>query len=924
MLNWRITHIALTFVVLSSAFTAHAARQYDFEQSTLDNGLRVVTLEDFSCPIISVHVWYDVGSKDENPHRQGFAHMFEHMMFRGTDLLDSEDHFKLVRRTGGSNNAFTNFDYTAYVNSLPANQLELGLWLEAERMMFLNVDQEGFETERKIVEEERRQDLNSPYGTTVEQVMPHIFKEHPYRWTPIGKIPHLRAADISELQVFWDKFYTPDNATLVIVGAVKHEEAQKQAEKYFGWMPRGPERDKTPNVEPPQTAPREVTLDERLGPLPLTGYIYRGISRTNPDFYPLEILMMVLGNGESSRLYIDLVKEQKVCPQIMADTWALKEDGVFGAGAALLPGSDVDAVLAALDSHLQRVIDEPITENELTKAKNNLLRSTITGTLTVSNKTRSIGRTSIIHGDPDYLNQQLDAIKNVTIEDVQRVARAYITPERRTTLRVMPNPNKPEKGPADDPTITAIAAPDGPRVKAGVKRPDDYPMEPPLKPLLEELPEARIHERVLKNGLKVVVVPNSEVPFTTAMLGLKYGAWAEEPAAPGVASMALDMLTKGTENYTANELAEIIDFNALSLGGGAGMDVASVSATAVSDKLPLALELLGEVVLRPTFPESEFALLRDQLKTGMTVQEQDPSYLADRELRRQLYGNHPYARSASGELADLEDLNIDRLKAWWKKYARPDAAVLYIAGDVKARKAFRMAKEVLGDWEADGPLPDTKLPELSTPQTTQIYLVDVPGAVQSQIRVGQRSITRGHPYYHASRVFTQVYGGAFASRLNQAIRINAGLTYGASGGFMPARFDGRFASYTFTRTETTAEAVQLLLDVVDEMGTKAATGEEMTSAQSYLVGSFPRQLEVPQDAVAYQWVIEQNGLPKDYLAQALRSYKETTVDDVSHVANNIIDTETLVITVAGDAAKVKESLEAIAPVTVVASAPQGE
>ena len=230
------------FLIISLALASACAagpRQYDFREKTLDNGLRVITLEDPTSPIVAVHLWYHVGSKDEQPERQGFAHMFEHMMFRGTDRLGTEEHFKHIRRNGGSCNAYTSFDQTVYIQTLPANQLELALWLEAERMGFLRIDQTSFDTERKIVEEERRLGLNRPYGTLPEKALREVFKVHPYGWTPIGNIAHLRASAAQELREFWNRYYVPNNATLVIVGDIKHDEAQKLAKRYFGWMPRG-------------------------------------------------------------------------------------------------------------------------------------------------------------------------------------------------------------------------------------------------------------------------------------------------------------------------------------------------------------------------------------------------------------------------------------------------------------------------------------------------------------------------------------------------------------------------------------------------------------------------------------------------------------------------------------------------------------
>jgi len=424
-------------------------------------------------------------------------------------------------------------------------------------------------------------------------------------------------------------------------------------------------------------------------------------------------------------------------------------------------------------------------------------------------------------------------------------------------------------------------------------------------------------ETLLPNGLKVVVVPNDEVPFTTAMLGLKYGAWAENPKTPGVASMAMNMLTKGTKNYTSEELAEKIDFNALTLSGDAGMDTASVSATALADKLPLAVELLAEITRRPTFPEGELAILKEQLKNNLAVQSQDSSYLAGRELSRVLFGDHPYSRTSTGELDDVDKITRDEIVKWWSTFVRPDAAVLYIAGDVKAKDAFALAKKYLGDWTVNTKVPDITLPAIPKAQPRHIYLVDKPGVGQSQIRVGQVSLTRGNPDFHKSRVFTQIFGGGFNSRMNKVIRVQRGLTYGASGYFRPMRFSGEFISSTFTKTKTTAETVKAIFDVIDSMENVPPTDKEIESAKSYLAGSFAEDLETPQDTVKYQWLIEYNKLPKDYLQQALHQYEGTTINDVVRIAHQHIQPKDLAIVVVGDASKVKASLEKIAPVTVV-------
>ena len=271
---------------------------YDYRDLTLDNGLRVVTLEDHSCPIVAVHLWYHVGSKDERSERQGFAHMFEHMMFRGTDRLGKTDHFDFIRRTGGDCNAYTAFDQTVYIQTLPANQLELALWLEAERMGFLRIDQANFDTERKVVEEERRMGLNQPYGSLPEKALAEIFKVHPYGWSPIGKISHLRASAAQELRDFWTRYYVPNNATLVVVGDIKHEEVQQQAKKYFGWMPREAEPSRVAVREPMPQQAREVTLAEDNAPAPIVALGWRTVPSPHDDAIPLELLGVILGQGD--------------------------------------------------------------------------------------------------------------------------------------------------------------------------------------------------------------------------------------------------------------------------------------------------------------------------------------------------------------------------------------------------------------------------------------------------------------------------------------------------------------------------------------------------------------------------------------------------------------------------------------------------
>ncbi|MHC4846702.1 MAG: M16 family metallopeptidase, partial [Planctomycetota bacterium] len=298
-----------------------------FEETVLENGLRVVSLEDHSAPIVAVQLWYHVGSKDEDPERQGFAHMFEHMMFRGTDRLGPKDHFDYIRRTGGNANAYTSFDQTVYVQELPSNQLEMVLWLEAERMSALKIDEGGFATERKVVEEERRLGLNQPFGDVLEKLLTALFTEHPYRWSPIGQIEHLRASTADDIQKFWDTYYVPNNATLVVVGDVTHDEVRRLAHRSFGWIPRCDDPPRVTVVEPEQTELRKVTIKPENGPVPIAGVSFQAVPDGHPDAVALNLLMSIIGGGESSRLYIDMVRRKEVAVMGMGLYAGLEQAG---------------------------------------------------------------------------------------------------------------------------------------------------------------------------------------------------------------------------------------------------------------------------------------------------------------------------------------------------------------------------------------------------------------------------------------------------------------------------------------------------------------------------------------------------------------------------------------------------------------------
>jgi len=915
----------LTLTLLASGLCCGSTeRLFDYQHIELDNGLDVITLEDFSCPIVTVQLWYHVGSKNERPDRQGFAHMFEHMMFRGTDKLGPTEYFDYIRRVGGTCNGYTGFDRTVYLETMPADQLELALWLEAERMTFLKIDQDAFDTERKVVEEERRMGLNEPYGSVVEDVLAQLYKVHPYRWPPIGNIAHLRATTVPELRDFWTRYYVPSNATLIIVGAVGHNKAQQLAKRYFGWIPKYPEPPQVTVKEPMPGQARLITIDEDNAPAPVVGVVYHTVPISHKDSVVVDILAEILGGGHSSRLYRELVAEKQLAVQARALSWSLEQDGLFGAGAVLAPfGGDANSVLEIINAQVERLRREPVTKRELTKAKNQMLRAVVTKNLKIDSKARMLGSSAVEAGDVSRVNRLLEDIRKVNAKDILRVAGKYLAPQRvlkakikRNLLGVVAGKKKKEEQAPITGEVEKVAPKPG---RAGLVRSKDFPKEAPFAPISAPKLTPKYTSRKLANGLKVMVVPNKEVPFVSVQLGLLAGAWTETK--PGTAVMTLKMLTKGTDKHSEGQLAEELETYAISLSGQGSMDTCAVNMSCLTEHIDRAMGLLGEVVLEPTFPPQEFEKLRRQVQTSLAISSEEPDYIAEKEFRRRLYGDHPYSRTATGEPEDVNALVVEDLKNWWHRFARPDMAVLILAGDVEPEKAFALAEKTFGTWKTLAPLPQVKLGELAGAGQTHVYLVDRPGSIQSQIRIGQLAAITRHrqPEYFVSRIVSNYFGWGFNSRLNKTIRVAKGLTYGIWGSYIAQRFAGEFKIGTFSKTDSTAEAVKAIFEQTNRLRTDAPSKEELERSQSYILGSFVMYRETPQQVAGDLWLIESQNLGEDYLERLLAGVAETKRQDCQALVRSTIEPSKMVVVVVGEAEKIKDDLAKIAPVTVVSA-----
>jgi zinc protease len=438
---WRASTVAAALFVLAGAASADTVPRpprFEYTMTTLANGLQAVFLEDHSTPIVHLAIWYHVGSKDERPGRTGFAHLFEHLMFKGSKNVLPDQHPSWITSIGGESNAETDEDATIYWETVPAQYLPLVLWLEADRMASLDVSEAKFRTELEVVKEERRMRFeNQPYGLLPELIDDHAFTTHPYRHETIGSMADLEAASIEDVRAFHDTYYVPNNATAVLVGDFETPQAKALVERYLGRVPRGAAVPREIPAEPPHTHETRVTLTEPW-PLPAVVVAYHVTYDGHPDSYGLHILEKILSDGDSSRLYRSLVYEQQAALAVLADAKLVEDPNLFYAVAIVRPGHDPADVLQRLEAEVDRIGTDGVTEEELDRAKRQFARDYVLGRETIRQKALELGHAVVIHDDAGTADGEFDLFQRVTQADVQRVARRYFSPSSRLLLTVLP------------------------------------------------------------------------------------------------------------------------------------------------------------------------------------------------------------------------------------------------------------------------------------------------------------------------------------------------------------------------------------------------------------------------------------------------------------------------------------------------------
>ncbi|MBM6575798.1 insulinase family protein [Microvirga sp. SRT01] len=825
-----------------------AVQPIAFTERTLPNGLRVYAIRDTTTPNVSIQVWYDVGGKDDPAGRSGFAHLFEHLMFKATRNLVPEQMDRLTEDVGGYNNASTGDDYTNYFEVVPANHLQRLLFAEADRMASLVVEPTSFASERDVVKEEYRQSvLARPYGKLFSTYMPALaYSRHPYARGVIGDIGNLDTASIDDVRAFHATYYRPDNAVLVVSGNFDAAQLDRWIDQYFARIAK-PDR-AIPRVtvtEPARTEAVTRTVYEPNTPLPAVLMSWHLPPDRDPDVAALTILNAVLSTGESSRLYESIVYRDQLAQSADSILDLRQGTGNLALFAMMAGGKDVATGEAALKREVARLRDQPVSATELSEAKNEILTTAIRARETAEGKASTLANSVIIDGDPRAADKQLAAIAAVTAADVQRVARRYLGEQQVATIRYLPAeqmPNNVRLIPitvAPTVQVAALTPPVGIAVVTPAPVGERVAPPPPAAVVAANLPKPV--ETKLANGLRVITVERHDLPLVTASLVASGGAAGDPATRAGASSLTADLLTKGTKTRSATEIARAVESLGGSIGADASRDGASIDMTVKSDQLAPAMTILADVAQHPAFAADEIERARVQAIDGVTVAMKNPAQLAGLIANRVVFGSGPYAPPLEGTPASLKALTQQDIQSAYGRTWRPDRAALVLVGDITPVAAKALAEKQFGTWRAAGGSP-AAVTAVAAP-TPRVVVVDVPSAGQAGVVVARPSIVRADERYYPLAVANTVLGGGFSSRLNQEIRIKRGLAYGASSGVSAGRLPGSVMARTQTKNTTAAEVVTLIAAEMARMGTAAVPDAELATRKAVLVGGFGRTVE---------------------------------------------------------------------------------
>lgn len=878
------------------------------DEFTLPNGLRVIVHTDRKAPIVAVSVWYHIGSKDEPTGKTGFAHLFEHLMFGGSEN-NTGSYIKTLEAIGATQlNGTTWFDRTNYFENVPTPALPLALYYESDRMGHLlgAVTQLELDTQRGVVQNEKRQGDNDPLGLTEYAKLKAMFPAgHPYQHSTIGSMADLDAASLGDVRGWFRANYGPNNAVLVLAGDIDTATARTLVTKYFGDIPAGPAITRYPAPVPKWTETRRETMYDQI-PTPQLSRNWVVPGSTEAITPLIDVALTVLAGGSSSRLYNDLVRDKKLAVAVSGGVQDFEKISMASIDVTLAKGADPAKVEARIDELLAQFLKDGPTADEVSRVATRNVASTIRGLESVGGfggKAVALAEGAVYAGDANHYKVELARYAAATPATVEDAARTWLA-EGDYRQTVLPGkrpaaedaaPTRPKPVPA--PAITIVARPPAPSV-------GDTPA----------LTVAAIERATLPNGLKIELAQRNTVPVVRLLLSFDAGYAADDRSKLGIQGMALNLLDEGAGKLTGPQIAEARERLGAGIGASAGQDRTRLTLDALKPNLAASLALFADVVQRPQFNTAELERVRGQTLTGIALEEADPGNITRRILPVELYGPaHPYGvpSTGSGTVAGVTAVTRADLVAWHKRWIRPDNATLFVVGDITMAELKPLLEASFGTWQPDAMTPkgSRSFPAIPAPKGARIILVDRPGSPQSYIRGGVILPLKGRDDPIALRAANDILGGLFSSRLNMDIREDKSWAYGVNSGISDV--EDRVSSQIVApvQADRTGDSIAAMIaDVKALTSTKPIDQAERDSSIDNSVKSLPGDFE---GGSALLGAIEKNavyGRGDDYYGKLVPRLEALTPAQLNEAAK-ILSTANYTWIVVGDRKVVEPQLK---------------
>jgi zinc protease len=862
-----------------------------YEKFVLDNGLTLVVHQDSKAPIVAVNVWYHVGSKNEPDGRSGFAHLFEHLMFNGTENYDDE-YFKPLEKVGATDlNGTTNFDRTNYFQNVPKNALDLALWMESERMGHLlgAISQEKLDEQRGVVQNEKRQGENQPYGQVYNRIIASAFPEgHPYDHTVIGSMDDLNAATLDDVKDWFKRYYGPNNATIVVAGDVTPEEARERVEHFFGDIaPADPIHKYTSWIAKREGSQREI-MEDRV-PQARVHMVWNIPGITHNDSQYLDLVSDVLASGKNSRLYKRLVYDDQIATDVSAYKWQMEIAGLFVIQATAKPGQSLASVESAIREELQQLLDQGPTAKELERVKTKYQANFIRGIERIGGfggKSDILAEHEVYFGSPDAYKQRLELVNNATSGQLQNAAVNWLN-DGDYTLEVHPYPE-------------LMAASEG---ADRSKLPDtgDFP--------IADFPE--LQRTTLSNGLEVVLAQRSSVPMVQFNLLVDAGYASDQYATPGTASLAMNAMDEGTKTRSALEISAALDDLGANLSTTSDLDMSYVSLSTLTKTMEPSLEIFADVILNPSFPDSEVERLKREQLARIQREKQTPIQMAVRVFPRLLYGeDHAYSNplTGSGTEATVSVMTSDDLVEFHQTWFRPNNATLVVAGDIAMDELKPQLETLFADW-SQGDIPAKNIATVQYPPQSRVYLMDRPGSQQSIIFAGHVAPPKSAPNDLSIDAMNTIFGGTFTARINMNLREDKGWSYGASSLILDAKGQRPWIIYAPVQTDKTSESMQeIMAELSSFTGDNPATSEELSKTKDNKTLTLPGRFETISAVGGGVSNIVRFGLPDDYYDTYSDAVRSLTLNEITDATRKVIKKDQLTWVVVGDRAVIEPAI----------------